>query len=508
MTQEQTTVLHSRIGQKLAATEKKTRDKAFKSLKRWLTSQTEISDLDLRKLWKALFYCYWLSDKVPIQQELADNLASLCLILPDMNGIRYVNAFWDTMMAEWYGIDRLRLDKFYSLFRKIHFYTFRLLEKNCWDSDFIDCYLEMMINGPLRPNDDKVPHSITYHIIEVFLEEMESALDDSIPAEIFTQLITLFVTLMAESENQLIVQKIKTELFDKMSDMVADILGKIGGCHDDNCSGCENDKENEDVTKVDPNATADINVPEEDLNLEVNDDTASDSDASSDSFEDPDTVFDGAKLQISLPDIVSILFEVGADPSIPDKNRKKIYDLVRELRNRFDIVFEMESGDEDEGLYDENEDESIDGDDLDAFDAFDGEEVEPGSDSEDGMWEDVDDNTPAEIGTGADHKKRKANDEDEIPILIPESQVNQPEQPADSPARKKARVSAQTENMTMSENTEVQLSTQSEVSEINTPQKKKSVKFELEKNTVKRKDLISSTCWYSLRWSHAYRSFF
>lgn len=97
---------------------------------------------------------------------------------------------------------------------------------------------------------------------------------------------------------------------------------------------------------------------------------------------------------------------------------------------------------------------------------------------------------------------------DEIPILIPESQVNQPEQPADSPARKKARVSAQTENMTMSENTEVQLSTQSEVSEINTPQKKKSVKFELEKNTVKRKDLISSTCWYSLRWSHAYRSFF
>lgn len=51
---------------------------------------------------------YWLSDKVPIQQELADNLASLCLILPDMNGIRYVNAFWDTMMAEWYGIDRLR----------------------------------------------------------------------------------------------------------------------------------------------------------------------------------------------------------------------------------------------------------------------------------------------------------------------------------------------------------------------------------------------------------------
>ena len=29
------------------------------------------------RLWKALFYCYWMSDKVPVQRELAERLAAL-----------------------------------------------------------------------------------------------------------------------------------------------------------------------------------------------------------------------------------------------------------------------------------------------------------------------------------------------------------------------------------------------------------------------------------------------
>jgi hypothetical protein len=29
------------------------------------------------RLWKALFYCYWMSDKGPVQRELAERLAAL-----------------------------------------------------------------------------------------------------------------------------------------------------------------------------------------------------------------------------------------------------------------------------------------------------------------------------------------------------------------------------------------------------------------------------------------------
>jgi ribosomal RNA-processing protein 1 len=39
------------------ATDKQTRDQALESLKAYLGAQTEISELDLLKLWKGLFYC-------------------------------------------------------------------------------------------------------------------------------------------------------------------------------------------------------------------------------------------------------------------------------------------------------------------------------------------------------------------------------------------------------------------------------------------------------------------
>jgi len=39
------------------ATDKKVRDEALNSLKTYLGAQSEISELDLLKLWKGLFYC-------------------------------------------------------------------------------------------------------------------------------------------------------------------------------------------------------------------------------------------------------------------------------------------------------------------------------------------------------------------------------------------------------------------------------------------------------------------
>lgn len=39
------------------ATDKKVRDQALESLRTFLGAQTEISELDLLKLWKGLFYC-------------------------------------------------------------------------------------------------------------------------------------------------------------------------------------------------------------------------------------------------------------------------------------------------------------------------------------------------------------------------------------------------------------------------------------------------------------------
>lgn len=63
-----------RFGRRLAANEKKTRDKAVKKLKAWLARQESLTELDNRKIWRGLFYAMWMSDKPLVQEELAEEL--------------------------------------------------------------------------------------------------------------------------------------------------------------------------------------------------------------------------------------------------------------------------------------------------------------------------------------------------------------------------------------------------------------------------------------------------
>ena len=52
-----------KFGQALASNDKEVRDKAVAALSRYLASAKDISELEVRKIWKALFYCFWHSDK-------------------------------------------------------------------------------------------------------------------------------------------------------------------------------------------------------------------------------------------------------------------------------------------------------------------------------------------------------------------------------------------------------------------------------------------------------------
>ncbi len=45
------------FGKKLAAIEKPVRDRGVKALSRWLSKRNTLSELDLLKIWKGLYYC-------------------------------------------------------------------------------------------------------------------------------------------------------------------------------------------------------------------------------------------------------------------------------------------------------------------------------------------------------------------------------------------------------------------------------------------------------------------
>ncbi|RAH48209.1 ribosomal RNA processing 1 family protein [Aspergillus brunneoviolaceus CBS 621.78] len=102
----------------LASSDKKLRDKATNSLTLFLRAKTDLSNLDLLKLWKGLFFCFYHSDRPLTQQALARTLSyNLVPTLPRPTLHKFLRAFWLTIGRDFHSIDRLRLDKYLFLIR-------------------------------------------------------------------------------------------------------------------------------------------------------------------------------------------------------------------------------------------------------------------------------------------------------------------------------------------------------------------------------------------------------
>ncbi|CAE6442471.1 unnamed protein product [Rhizoctonia solani] len=190
------------LGKYLASTEKKTRDKAIKSLAIFLSddSQKSMSPSERAKLWKGLFYCFWMSDKPLVQQDLSSELANLVLAIPSLeSAIGFVHGFWEAMVREWAGIDR------YS--------------EAC---DAINGILQG-VGGPLCPDDKTVPASISYHLADIYLEELDKALetdDDNCGIPLIT-LLNPFIHLSARTSNKITFGRMQTALFTPLLDALA-----------------------------------------------------------------------------------------------------------------------------------------------------------------------------------------------------------------------------------------------------------------------------------------------
>ncbi|KAJ3218491.1 hypothetical protein HDU67_005293 [Dinochytrium kinnereticum] len=196
--------MHESFGKYLASVDKKVRDGAVTRLVDWIRDKKDISDLDLLKLWKGLFYCFWLSDKAPVQEHLAGRLAGILLSLDEDLAFRFLKAFWTIIGLEWHGIDRLRLDKYYMLLRKFALHSFQLLESLGWSEDAINLHSEILSSGPLSINDSKIPDSLRYHVTDAFLDELKkSEVEQSTHNKVWMDKVqTIFTTLASSGKEE------------------------------------------------------------------------------------------------------------------------------------------------------------------------------------------------------------------------------------------------------------------------------------------------------------------
>ncbi|KAL3427974.1 Ribosomal RNA-processing protein 1-like protein [Phlyctema vagabunda] len=159
----------------LAANDRPTRDKALQSLRTYLSGRRDLPALELLKLWKGLFYCMWMSDRPRTQQQLANDLAALVSVLPSATVIPFLRAFWLTMQREWTNIDVLRMEKFLLLTRRYLGASFEVLKQGKWEGALVKEHLDLLQEIPCNVDDMKVPNGMRFHVIDIYIDELEKS---------------------------------------------------------------------------------------------------------------------------------------------------------------------------------------------------------------------------------------------------------------------------------------------------------------------------------------------
>ncbi|KAK9705837.1 hypothetical protein RND81_07G085900 [Saponaria officinalis] len=212
--------INSTLIKGLASTNASIRSKNLKIVLDWLPTQTLISDDDLKRLWKSLFYCMWHCDKIQNQTHLINRLSNLIPILPPSLSISYFSHFIVTMRREWPGIDHLRLDKFYLFVRYFVRNMFNLLKKVKWDLGILEEFVGVLDKNLFFFVDDNdvnvgvkgLGNGVSYHFVSVFCDEIKPFLPLSL--DVLNLLFRPFFGILGKSDNRVLVVKVRSHVFD------------------------------------------------------------------------------------------------------------------------------------------------------------------------------------------------------------------------------------------------------------------------------------------------------
>lgn len=204
-----------KLAKSLVHPEKAVRDKTFLTIKSYAASIVEIDDLDMLKLWKALYYCMWLADKQAVQMELASELANLSDHFRNTEvQMKYFTLFFRIMLREWSFLDQYRVNKFYSLIRIMLNKLFTLLKQANWNESNITQMVEMLQQEVLT----KTPNGIRYHLADIYLPELLKVTDGSIDTNTFDKLLLPFYQAMVRVDDSTFIERVHRSVFNDFAE--------------------------------------------------------------------------------------------------------------------------------------------------------------------------------------------------------------------------------------------------------------------------------------------------
>ena len=166
------------FARQLAHGEKDVRDATFRALGKWLGARSDVDMLDMKKIWKGLFYAMWHADGWDVQEELAEEIGGLIHKLKHRVALMYAGVFFITARREWVGIDRYRMDKYLRLVRRFTSHVFRYCADRDWAEGVAGDVGEMFMRSALIPtgrgDQGVVDVGLRLHLAEVFVTELRN----------------------------------------------------------------------------------------------------------------------------------------------------------------------------------------------------------------------------------------------------------------------------------------------------------------------------------------------
>nr|AAC53286.1 NNP-1 [Mus musculus] len=325
------------LAQRLAGNEQVTRDRALRKLRKYIEARSQratggFTPDELLKVWKGLFYCMWMQDKPLQQEELGRTIAQLVHAFHTTEAQhQFLKAFWQTMIREWVGIDRLRLDKFYMLMRMVLSESLKAVKARGWDERQIEQLLELLTTEILNP-DSQAPSGVKSHFLEIFLEELAKVGAAELTADQNLQFIDPFCQIAARTKDSQVLHKIIQSIFQTIVEQaplaIEDIMNELdtqsgegegsdeddGDDDSDEASEGEQDLQDTPPKKL-PAGTAHRAGPEADKEQ---------------AWDDEENA--GPVLQFDYEALANRLFKLASRQSTPSQNRKRLYKVIQKLR--------------------------------------------------------------------------------------------------------------------------------------------------------------------------------
>ncbi|KAI9604492.1 hypothetical protein KEM48_000727 [Puccinia striiformis f. sp. tritici PST-130] len=282
------------LGKFLASNDKLTRDRAVKALRKFLSGQSQEEDSFQEQLFATGGEEELLSHQIGNPSNLKTPISTstssdriLDQISTTQTALSFWKQFWIELSSEWQGVDKHRLDKYLLLMRRFLSVSFEILLRVNWHAQAIELWSEILKDTILNVADFKTPLSITYHITDIFLSELNRVLQnkgDHKPAPILKLLNPFMHGLSNSRPGTVTFQKIIDNIFDPLFANLDLFIS--------------------DRTQVPKSSTIEIYT----------------------SFETHLISSDNSKNLTSIRnEILDLLFKAGSDPTCTPSNRKKIY---------------------------------------------------------------------------------------------------------------------------------------------------------------------------------------